>query len=475
MLFGSPSKSGSRTRIEFQAGDISTVSDLTDFIALLEAAGELHRVAAEVDPYLEIAAIADRVSKGAGGGRALLFERVRGHCFPVAINLFGSPQRAALALGPASLEAIVDRLEQELVRETGNSSERLRSILERPEYSPRRVEKAPCKEVTEPLADFGQLPALQAWPGDGGRFLTLPQVFTCDPETGERNCGMYRMQIFDASTAGLHWRPGSDAARHHAAWRQRGEKMPVAVALGGDPVLTYAAGAPLPPGLDEVAYAGFLRGTPLTMTPCTLSELAVPASAEFVLEGYVEPREERTEGPFGNHTASYSLPEPCPVFHLRKLLRRRQAIYPCTLVGTPPMEDCWLAKISERLLLPLLRCDFPQIININFPIETIFHGCALLSVRTGTGEGRDLLRALWQSRFFRFSRMLVLVGEEVDVQNAAMVYWQVVNRADPVRDVIIETGRIGVDATRTAPGGMVQADPATRQLVEKRWLEYGFE
>jgi 4-hydroxy-3-polyprenylbenzoate decarboxylase len=449
--------------------------DLRSFLASLEDRGELHRVTAEVDPRLEIAAITDRVSKGVGGGRALLFERVRGHRFPVATNLFGSRQRTAWALGVEAVETIAARLGRELGTATGSADERLQAVLARPEFAPLPATEAPCREITEPTADFSLLPALQAWPGDGGRFITLPQVFTRDPETGEPNCGMYRMQIFDGSTAGLHWRPGSDAARHHAAWRRRGKNMPVAVALGGDPALTYAAGTPLPPGIDEVAYAGFLRGTPVAMTPCRSCDLAVPAGAEFVIEGYVEPGEERLDGPFGNHTGSYAPPEPCPVFHLTGITRRREPIFPCTLVGPPPMEDCWLAKAGERLLLPLLRIDFPEIVDLNFPIETIFHGCALLSVRTAAGGGRELLRSLWKSRFFRSSRLLVLVAEGVDVQNPAQVYWQAVNRVDPERDVVIEAARVGIDATMIPPGGRVEADVETELRVKRRWHEYGFE
>jgi 4-hydroxy-3-polyprenylbenzoate decarboxylase len=347
--------------------------------------------------------------------------------------------------------------------------------LTRPEFAPRQAAEAACREFREPVADFSLLPALQNWPGDAGRFLTLPQVFTRDPDTGEGNCGMYRMQIFDSNTAGLHWRSGSDAARHHAAWRRRGENMPVAVAIGGDPALTYASGVSLPSGIDELVYAGFLRGAPLAMTPCESCDLEVPAAAEFVLEGYVAPLEERLEGPFGNHTGSYAPPEACPVFRLTTLSRRNEAIYPCTLVGPPPMENCWLAKANERLLLPLLRIDFPEIVDLNFPLETAFHGCALLSVRAAAAGGRQLLRALWQSRYFRSSRLLVLLGEEVDVQEPAQAYWQVVNRVDPQRDVIVEAGRIGIDATRLGPGGRVETAAETKRLVARRWREYGFE
>lgn len=455
------------------AEKITQVKDLQGFVDLLETTGELHRVTAEVDPHLEIATIADRVSKEPGGGPALLFERVRGHRFPVALNLFGSRLRAAMALGCNSTELLVLKLEKELAKAAGGSEARLQKILSRGDFAPLEKASATCIDCTETSEDFSHLPALQSWPEDAGRFLTLPQVFTYDPMTGERNCGMYRMQIFDKRSAGIRWRPGSDAARHYAAWKRQGRKMPVAVALGGDPALILAASTSLPAGIDETRYASFLRGSPLVLVLCSDSNLAVPAYAEFVLEGYVLPGDERLEGPFGNHTGSYSMPAPCPVFHLTKMSRRRGAIYPCTVVGPPPMENCWLAKVNERIVLALLRCDYPQIVDVNFPVETIFHGCALISVRCSGRESRELLRALWQSRYLLRSRLLVLVGADVDVHNTTNVYWAAINLTDPVRDVIVEAGRVGIDATRVAPGGKVGPDDETTRLVDRRWLEYG--
>lgn len=447
--------------------------DLRQFIDSLEACGELQRVATEVDPYLEIAAITDRVCKVPGGGPALLFERIRGHRFPVAINLFGSQTRSQMALGNTSLAALVTKLNSALAAAKGNGAERMQSILSSPDFTPEQVDDAPWMVCSDAGLDFSKVPALHLWPADAGRFLTLPQVFTYDPETGEGNCGLYRMQIFDERNAGIRWRAGSDAARHHAAWQRRKKRMPVAVALGGDPALIYAACASLPPGIDEVSYAGLLRGAPLGMATCAEGNLAVPASAEFVLEGYVEPGVERLEGPFGNHTGYYSVPEPCPVFRLTKMYHRREAIYPCTLVGPPPMENCWLAKMNERLMLPLLRCDFPQVVDINFPKETIFHGCALISVRTEGENGRELLRQLWESRYFRSSPLLVLLGEDVDVQKVPHAYWTVVNRIDPRLDVIIEEGRIGIDATRVRVGRKIQVGEETDTMITRRWQEYG--
>jgi 4-hydroxy-3-polyprenylbenzoate decarboxylase len=284
---------------------------------------------------------------------------------------------------------------------------------------------------------------------------------------------MYRMQIFDDRRAGLHWRRGSDASRHYEAYARRGERMPVAVALGGDPALIYAAGAPLPPGVDEAAFAGWIRGAPVAMTPCG-GGLAVPAAAEFVLEGYAEPGEERPEGPFGNHTGRYAAAEPCPVFHLTGITHRRRPLYPATVVGPPPMEDCWLAKASERLFLPLLRLDFPEIADIHLPLETIFHGCALMAVQKGT-PGRELLRRLWREGFLKSSRLLVLLDEEVDIRDLSAAWWHAVNRVDPSRDVIIDGARIGIDATALDPGPLVGPDEATRELIARRWGEYGIE
>jgi len=449
-------------------------NDLRDFLAFLEERDELCRVAAEVDPRLEIAAVTDRVSKGAGRGRALLFERVRGHAFAVATNLFGSRQRAAWALGVEDVETIAERLGAELATLSGDAAGRLRELTWRTLNRPSIVPAAPCRECEEE-ADLRLLPALQAWPRDGGRFLTLPQVFTRHPESGETNCGMYRMQIFDGRRAGLNWRPGSDASRHYAAWRARGERMPVAVALGGDPALTYAAGAPLPPGADEVAYAGILRGAPVSMTPCRESDLLVPAGAEFVLEGYVEPHGEALEGPFGNHTGGYAPAGPVPVFHLATLNRRSRAICPCTVVGPPPMEDCWLAKASERLLLPLLRIDFPAVVDLNYPIETIFHGCALVSARIPAAGGRALLEELRRSELLRSARLLLLLEEGVDVHDPAEAYWQAVNRVDPARDIMVEGGRVAIDATRSRGGPRVVAAAETQRLLNRRWSEYGLD
>ncbi len=460
--------------------------DLRDFVSQLEQSGELLRVKVGIDPEGEIAEVTDRVSKGAGGGRALFFESVKGHPFPVLTNLFGSPRRTALALGTDDIEALAGRIGRELAACVGGSAaERLTRLVEAPEWRPRAVSHAPCRQVLRSEnPDLSILPALRSWPGDGGRFLTLPLVFTADPTTGRSNCGMYRVQILDGGRAAVHFGPVSDGGRHRAAWQARGEPMPAAIALGGDPALIYAAGAPLPPGVEEAAFAGYLRRKPLEMTGGLTCDLAVPAAAEFVVEGWFEPGETAPEGPFGNHTGYYVPAAPAPVFRAAALTHRAAPLYPCTVVGPPPMEDCYLAKATERLFLPLLRVDFPEIRDLNMPLEGIFHGCALLSIRKDApGQARRLIEALWQGRLLKSSRMLVVLDEHVDVQDLSRSFWRTINHVDPGRDLLVDGRRVGVDATRKlrgegaegAPPKPVRRDEATRRLVDGRWPEYGIE
>ncbi len=452
------------------------MKSLGEFIALLEGRGELKRVKATVEADQEIAAITDRVCKAPGGGPALLFESLRGYRHPVATNLYGSLRRSAWALGAEDFSSLADRFALDLGEPCGGSAEeRLRELLRREEWRPRLVEKASCREIVErDGADLLSLPALKAWPGDGGRFLTLPLVFTRHPESGEVNCGMYRVQLFSRTTAGVHWGPASDGARHAGAWRERGEPMPVAIALGGEPALTYAATAPLPPGVEEVAFAGYLAGRPVEMTPSLTGGLQVPAGAEFILEGTVSPGETALEGPFGNHTGFYSPPEEVPLFRLELLSRRREAIFPCTVVGPPPMEDCYLAKATERLFLPLLRLQFPELVDINFPLEGIFHGCALASIRgAGPGRGHRALESLRATSLFRRSRLLIVFDQEVDVQDLSGSFWRALNRVDPLRDLFPSAEGLGIDATDREGRAAVGVDPAVLARVARRWGEYG--
>jgi 4-hydroxy-3-polyprenylbenzoate decarboxylase len=320
------------------------------------------------------------------------------------------------------------------------------------------------------------IPALKSWPGDGGRYLTLPMVFTREPVTGRMNCGMYRVQIIDGKTAAIHWGEQADGSRHFRAWQARGKPMPMAIAIGGDPVLTYAAGVPLPGGLDEVSFAGYLRQMPVTMARCTTCDLDVPASSEIVIEGFVDLTATCTEGPFGNHTGYYVEAAPAPVFRVTAITRRRDALYPCTVVGRSPMEDCYLAKASERLFLPMLQLDFPAIKDLNFPIEGIFHGCALISLtEQAAGQGRMLIGQLWGQGLLKRSRLLVVFDADVDVQNPSEAYWRAVNRLQADRDILIDGARIGVDVTGQQDRRVVTPDPETLQLLARRWLEYGIE
>lgn len=454
-----------------------SMQDLRGFVDLLEESGELCRVKVEVDPDLEIAAITERVSKQADG-KALLFEKVRGHEMPVLTNLFGSYQRIGWALWTDHLDALTQRIARDLEKSSGQSAEeRLRKLVEAPAFLPRLVKQAPCQELVEKQApDLCAIPALKVWPGDGGRYLTLPMVFSREPVTGRVNCGMYRVQIVDDRTAAIHWSEQADISRHFRAWQARGKPMPVAIAIGGDPVLTYAAGVPLPGGIDEVSFAGYLRQVPVAMARCTTCDLEVPASSEIVIEGIVDLAVTCNEGPFGNHTGYYVEASPAQVFHVTAITRRRDAIYPCTVVGRSPMEDCYLAKATERLFLPLLQVDFPAIRDINFPMEGIFHGCALISLtEQAAGQGRRLIDQLWQQGLLKHSRLLMVFDADVDVQDPSEAYWRAINRLQADRDILIDGVRVGVDLTGRQQRRLVEADPDILLLLERRWAEYGIE
>jgi len=464
----------------------TSIKDLRGFLELLADSGELARVEVEVDAHLEIAEITDRVCKQPGGGRALFFEKVKGHRFPVVTNLFGSPRRTAWALWTDHIQQLADRVARELQADPiGPPEIRLRRLVEAPLYLPCLIPHPPCQESIECKSpDLGIVPALKSWPGDGGRYLTLPQVFTRDPGTGRLNCGMYRAQIFAPDRIGLHWGKFSDAARHASAWRARNKPMPVAIALGGDPVLTYAATAPLPAGVEEVAFAGYLRQMAIDTARCLTCDLEVPALAEFVIEGYVMPGEMHPEGPFGNHTGYYEPPQPAPVMRVTAITHRSDAIYPCTVVGRPPMENCCLAKATERLFLPLLQLEYPEIVDLNMPVQGIFHGCAIVAIaKQEPGHGRKLIRELWHRGFLRSSRLLVVVDEDVRVQDYGECFWRAINHFDPNRDVIIGGTRLGIDATRKGPDEgrghgwppKLTSDDHTRRLVDCRWSEYGID
>ncbi|MBJ6802060.1 UbiD family decarboxylase [Geomonas propionica] len=445
------------------------IRDLRDFLAVLDAAGELHRVDAEVDSDLEIACITDRQSKLPGGGKALLFQNVKGSSYPVATNLFGSPSRMALALQVEHLSLLTGKMEQ---------------LLAVPESAPAPtlVRQAPCQEVVERLPDLGGYPFLKSWPHDGGRFITLPLVFTRDPDTGAGNCGMYRVRIFDDGCVGIRWKPGSGGFEHHEKYRAAGLPMPVAIAVGAAPALTLAAMLPLPEPLDEVSFAGYLHGAPIGMAPSLESELLVPADAELVIEGVIDPGATRREGAFGNYTGSYDPGEEVPLLRVSCITRRNNPICQATVVGPPPMEDCFLAKAAERLLLPLLRRQCPEIVDLVMPVEGIFHGCAIISIeKKEPGQGRQVLARLRSEGWLKRGKLLVVVDSTGEELTLAHGFWQALNEVRfPADLVVTPDGCLGVDATDKLPeegGGrkqLLQPDASVSAQVERRWREYGF-
>jgi len=476
--------------------------DLREFIRVLEKKGLLIRITADVDPVLEIAEINDRVVKL--GGSALFFENPRNSKFPCVVNLFGSYERMKLALEVNSLDEIGNRMLEFLEPEIPtNFIEKLKALpkLKRlADFLPKYVNSGPCKEVIfKDNVSLNVFPVLKTWPADGGKFITLPMVFTKDPGSGIRNCGMYRMQVYDEKTTGMHWHMHKDGAKHYRNAERNGKRLDVAVAIGSDPAVMYSSTAPLPEGVDEMLFAGFLRGSPVELIKCETVDLEVPANSEIVLEGYCEPHERRAEGPFGDHTGYYSLQDEFPVFHITCITHRKDAIYPATIVGKPPMEDCYIAKATERIFLPIIQKQFPEIVDINLPMEGVFHNIAIVSIdKRYPGHARRVMYALWGMGQMSFTKMIVVVDKEVDVQNPGEVVWKIGNNVDPKRDVVIVEGpldvlehasdipayggKMGIDATkkwrsegflREWPDEIVMSEEI-KKLVEKRWKEYGF-
>lgn len=450
--------------------------DLKDFIQALESCGELKRIGVEVDPVLEMTEITDRVVKK--GGAALLFEKVKGYRFPVLINAFGSYRRMSMALGVDDLNSIGAEIESllELTPPGGllDVFKGLSKLKKLKDAFPKSVNSGACQEVVirdDPSLEM--LPALKCWPLDGGRYITLPVVITKNPETGMRNMGMYRMQVFDALTAGMHWHVHKGGAWHYRLAEKKGQRLEVAVALGPDPAVTYAATAPLPDEFDEAIFAGFLRKKPLRMVKCVSVDLEVPEESQFVLEGYVEPGERRLEGPFGDHTGFYSLADQYPVFHLTCITHQREPVYPATVVGPPPMEDGYMGKATERIFLPLIRRQLQEIVDVNLPIEGAFHNLAIVSIQKRyPGHARRVMHALWGMGQMMFTKVIVVVDEDVDVHDPRRVVWMVGNNIDPRRDVVFSEGPADVlDHAAQEPGfGSKMGVDATR-----KWKEEGFE
>lgn len=475
-----------------------------EWIETLERAGELRRVPEPVATELEITVLADREMKSPGGGKALLIEKptVGGVVspFPVAINTLGSWRRMALALGRESVDAAAAELGALLhakpptsIRETVSL---LTQALEIRHARPRRVDHGPCKEVIHRIespatrmegwpaapdilkgergADVPptllNLPILKCWPLDGGRFVTLPCVVTRDPDTGARNLGMYRVQVYDDRTTGVHWQLQKVAARHGRRYYETGTRMPVAIFLGGDPMYPFAATAPLPDGVDEFLLAGYLRHRSVDLVKCETNDLEVPADADIVIEGYVDPKEPlRMEGPFGDHTGFYTLPEPYPVFHVTAVTHRRDAVYPATIVGIPPMEDFYIGGASVKLFLPVFRMNFPEIVDIALPAEGVFHNLVVVSIRkTYPMQAYKIMHGLWGMGQMMFTKYILVVDDDVDVHDTSAVLFRWLSNTDPQRDSLLTRGpadvldhatpevgvgsKMGFDATRKLPG-----------------------
>jgi 4-hydroxy-3-polyprenylbenzoate decarboxylase len=537
--------------------------DLRDWIQALEKKGELKRIREEVSPELEITEITDRVSKigshapqaNAGkyapGGAALLFENVKGHPgHKVFINQFGSERRMAMAVGVDNVEQIAERIHTLMnIKPPTGMLDKLKMLPQLGALTsafPKTVsaKDAPCKQVIlKDNFDLNAFPILKCWPSDGGRFITLPCVHTRDPRSGKRNIGMYRMQVYDGQTTGMHWQRQKVAAEHYReAMRQaasaaatadpktarvaamaesaggavaipdgpigglpqvalgklQGSRLEVAVAIGTDPATTFSAIVPAPPEVEEFLIAGFLRGEPVEIVKCETVDLEVPANSEIVLEGYVELNELRSEGPFGDHTGFYTLTDDYPVFHLTCITHRKDPIYAATIVGKPPMEDAWMGKAVERIFLPAMKMQIPELVDIHLPVEGVFHNLMLVSIKKSyPGHARKVMNAIWSLGQAMFTKCIVVVDEDCDVQNVAEVVLRVTNNIDPERDIQFTLGpidsldhasrlpnygsKMGIDATRKwkAEGferqwpAMIEMDRATKEKVDAIWAKLG--
>ncbi len=451
--------------------------DLRDFINALDKAGELKRIPFEVDPKLEITEFADRSVKT--GGPALLFEKPKGHQIPLLINAFASSRRMEIALQVDSVQEIADRisdyLQMKMPEGLLGKIKMLPMLAEMGAFFPKIVSDGPCKEVVKrdsfSLFDF---PILQCWPDDGGRYITLPMVFSKNPVTGKRNCGCYRIQIFDERTTGMHWQTHKQGADHYRRLRAEGKvtRMEAAIAIGSDPATMYSAILPLPPDLDEMMISGFLRKQPVEMVKCETVDIEVPANSEIVLEGYLELGELRTEGPFGDHTGFYSLADEYPVFHVTCVTHRKNPVYATTIVGPPPMEDFYMGKAIERIFLPLMRLNLPEVRDIHMPAEGIFHNLIIVSIRkTYPGHARKVMHGIWGTGQAMFSKCIVVVDEDVNVQDLSEVAWKALNNIDPQRDIEFVLGPVdSLDhASRLANFGSKMGIDAT-----KKWPAEGF-
>lgn len=476
-------------------------NSLSDFVQVLERAGELKRIAHPVKAELEITEIADRVMKAAGP--ALLFDNVVGKSMPLLINAFGSMRRMALALGVSDIEEIAAEIAKLIQTQPPKSFrdklQLLGQLVKIAGIPPKIVSDGPCREVVVRDPDLGILPVLTCWPGDAGPFITLPMVFSKDPVKGTRNVGLYRMQVFDHRTTGMHWHLHKVGARHYQRQKEAAGKLELAVCLGGDPAMIYAATAPLPDQIDEILFTGFLRKKGVALVKGVTVDVEVPASSDIVIEGYVDPSEPlRREGPFGDHTGFYSLAEDYPVFHVTCITHRKQPIYPTTIVGRPPMEDAYLGKATERIFLPLLRVTLPEIVDMNLPVHGVFHNLAIIAIKKEyPAHARKVMHALWGLGQMMFTKTLIVVDHDVNVHDLSEVTWVAGNHIDPRRDTVFVDGpvdvldhaapslgfgsKFGIDATRKWRGEgferewpeAIVMDERTRSYIDSIWAKLG--
>jgi len=451
-------------------------SDLDDFIADLDRRKLLARITEPVSPNLEIAAVTDRACKSPGGGPALLFEAPTGHDMPVASNVYGSYERMCLALGVKTLDDLAAEIDELMTPQMPagimDALKMLPMVGRLRDLVPKTVNDAACHEVVAREGTLDALPILKCWPEDGGKYITFPLVFTKDPETAMRNVGTYRMQVFDGRSTGMHWQRHKGGAQHYRVAERLRRRLDVAVALSCEPVLPYCATAPMPEGLDELLLAGFLARRRIEMVKCVTVDLEVPASSHIVLEGYVEPGERRREGPFGDHTGLYSQPDDFPVFHLTCVTQRKRPTYLTTVVGVPPMEDYYLGLASERIFLPMIRKTLPEIVDMHFPAEGIFHNLVIVSIdKRYPGHARKIMNAFWGLGQLMFSKTIVVVDSDVDVHDVSQVAWIVGTHMDPLRDIQLTKGPVDdLDdaADLAAYGGKMGID------ATKKWASEGY-
>lgn len=489
-----------------------SLDTLSEFLDAIDAIGELRRISAPVRVDLELCEIADRVMKQPGGGPALLFEHPvlpdGSRCpYPVVINLYGSMKRMALSLDVAALDEhgarITKLLDLKVPEGLMGKLSLLPRLMEVAKFPPRMRTGGSCQEVVwrGDEVDLRKLPIITCWPDDGGPYITLPMVISKDPARGIRNVGMYRVQYLTKNTLAMHWQRHKTGAAHMAEMVARGEKMPVCIAIGGDPASMYSASAPLPPNIDEFIFAGFLRRAPVALTKALTCDLEVPADAEFVIEGYIDPAEELVvEGPFGDHTGYYSEADLYPRVHVTAITMRKNPIYATTIVGRPPMEDYYLGHATERIFLPLLKLTVPEIVDYHMPAEGIFHNLVFVSIdKKYPGQAYKVMNALWGQGLMSLAKVLVVVDKHVNVQDPQEAWWIALNNIDPERDTRFTMGpvdvldhasraftygsKMGIDATRKFPEEgftrnwpeIIEMDAATKQRVDALWPSLGLD